>query len=196
MQTLVENPGPEPEPDQALVEVAGRPVGETPIDRPGEREQALGDAAGRGDDDDHQDLGLEGKNLDVADGRGLNRRSGDDRHQVGDLRQRLGGDAHGLVELVAHQRQGQGRTRRLGREQAIDEVPVPGLGRDASGRGVGMSEETELLEVGQLVADRRRSPLKRGAQRFAAHGRPIVEVLLDEAAQNQFLALGEHGLRL
>ena len=55
-QALMEHPGAESEPHQALVEIAGRPVGEAGVDRLGEGEEALGDPAGGSDDDHHQDL--------------------------------------------------------------------------------------------------------------------------------------------
>ena len=100
---------PRPEPDQALVEVGGGPVGEPGVDRALEAEHALGDAARGGDDHDHQHLRLEHQHLDVADRRGLDRRRGDDREQVGDLRERLGRHAHRLVDLAADELQAQVR---------------------------------------------------------------------------------------
>ena len=80
----------------------------------------------------------------------------------------------------------------LEREQPIDEVPVAGLGGHAAGGGVGMGEQSQVLEVGELVADRRRTPLELGAQRLATHGRAQLEVFLDEAAQHQFLTIAQH----
>ncbi len=124
VQALVQHPRAEAEADQPLVEVAGGPVGQAGVDRALEGEHPLGHAAGGGDHHHHQHLGLEGQHLDVADRGGLDRRRGDDRQQVGDLRQRLGGDAHRLVELAAHQRQRQRRPRRRLGEQAVDEVAV------------------------------------------------------------------------
>ena len=80
----------EAEPDELLVEVLRRPRDEAVVDGRLERQDALGHAAGRGDDHDHDDLRLQRQDLDVADRRGLQRRRGDDREQVRDLRQRLG----------------------------------------------------------------------------------------------------------
>ena len=88
-----------------------------------------------------------------------------------------------------------GPGERLG-EQAVDEVAVAGLGGDAAGPRVRVGQQPQLLEIGQLVADRRRPPFERGAQRLGAHGGPGVEVFLDQAAQDELLAFGQHPSRL
>ena len=49
-------------------------------------------------------------------------------------------------------------------QQAVDVVPVAGLGGNPARRSVGMGEQPQLLEAGQLVANRRGAPLERGAQ--------------------------------
>ena len=80
----------------------------------------------------------------------------------------------------------------LGGQQPVDEVAVPGLGRHAAGRGVRVLQQPQLLEAGELVPDRRRPPVEAGGERLGAHGRAAGEVLLDDALQNQFLALAQH----
>ena len=65
-----------------------------------------------------------------------------------------------------------GAGRGLGGQQAVDEVAIAGLGGHPAGRGVGMGEQPELLEAGQLVADRRRAPVEGGAQRLGADRAP------------------------
>ena len=93
----------EAEAGELLVEELRRPRDEAAVDGRRERQHALGDAAGRGDDHDHHDLRLQQQHLDVADRRGVQRRRGDDREQVRDLRQRLGRGPHRLVDLAAGQ---------------------------------------------------------------------------------------------
>ena len=66
------------------------------------------------------------------------------------------------------------------------------LGGHAAGRGVGMGQQAQLLQVGQLVADRRRAPLNAVHSALEPTGAPAVEVLLDEAAQHELLAGGQH----
>ena len=50
-----------------------------------------------------------------------------------------------------------------------------------------MRQQPELLEARELVADRRRSPLDLPASSLRAHGRPAVEVLLDDLPQHELL---------
>jgi hypothetical protein len=53
-------------------------------------------------------------------------------------------------------------------------------------------EQPELLEAGELVADRRRSPLEPRAEGLGADGRTVVEIDLDEPPQHVLLAFGKH----
>ena len=193
----VQHPRAEAQPDQALVEVGRRPVGEAGVDGRSKVKHALGHAAGRGDDDDHQDLRLEQQDLDVADRRGVDRRRGDDRQQVGDLRERLGGHAHRLVDLAADERQ-------LEAALAAPRGAAAAGGRRSSGSpasvgtrpggGVRVREQAVLLEHRELVADRRRAEvdLGVGGQRLRAHGLAGRGVGLDDLAQDQLLAGREH----
>ena len=132
---------------ELLVEIGRRPVGQTGIDRLVEGEHALRHAARRGDDHHHQHLRLQRQHLDVAQGGGGDRRRGDDRQQVRDLRERLGGDAHRLVDLAADERELElGLRLAARRQQPVDEVAVAGVGRHAPGGGVRVREQTLLLE--------------------------------------------------
>ena len=188
--------GAEADPDEPLVEVGARPVREPRVDRAPEAEDPLGDAAGGGDDHDHQHLGLEHQDLDVADRGGLDRRRGDDREQVGDLGERLGGHAHRLVDLAPHQLQAQvgGRRQRALGQQPVDVVAVAGVGRRAAGRGVRVREQAELLEHGELVADRRgpAGDVGIGGEGLRSDGLPGRRVALDDLAQQELLAGRQH----
>ena len=54
----------------------------------------------------------------------------------------------------------------LAGQQAVYEVAISRLRGDAPGRGVRVGEQPQLLEVGELVADRRWAPLDPGRQRL------------------------------
>jgi len=77
-------------------------------------------------------------------------------------------------------------------QQAVDEVAVAGFGRHAPGGRVRVRQQPELLEIGQLVADRRRPPLECRAERLGADRHAVVEVDLDQPAQHVLLAFGKH----
>ena len=182
-------------PDELLVQVRGGPVDQSGVDRAAEREDALRHAAGRGDDDHHQHLRLEREHLDVADRRSADRRRGDDRQQVRDLRQRLRRHAHRLVDLAPHQRQLQlGLALAARRQQAIDEVAVAGVGRHAPGGGVRMRQQTLLLEHGELVADRRRpaGDVGVGGERLRRHRLVGGVEAVDDFPEQQLLTRREH----
>ena len=189
----MQHPGAEADAGEALVEELTGPGGEAGVDGPVEGEDALGHAAGRGDDDHHQDLRLEQQDLDVADDGGVDRRRRDDRQQVGDLRERLGGHAHRLVDLAADQLQAEralaGRDEGAAAE-LVDVPAVAGVGRHAARGGVRVREQPVLLEHRQLVADRRRAGLDLGVgrERLGAHGQAGLGVGLDDLAQEQLLA--------
>ena len=186
---------PTPIPTSCSLRYDDGPVGQPRVDRPVEREDALGHAAGRGDDDDHQHLRLQRQDLDVADrGRG-DRRRRDDRQQVGDLRQRLGRHAHRLVDLAPHQRRAAARPcSRAWRAAAVDEVAVAGVGRHAAGGRVRMREQALLLEHRELVADGRRPAghVGVGGERLRPHGLARGVEAFDDLAEQQLLAGREH----
>jgi hypothetical protein len=134
VQASVEHAGAQAHADQALVQVGRGPLGQAGVDRPLEGEDALGHAAGRGDDDHHEDLRLQDQHLDVPDRRRVDGRGGHDGHEVGDLRERLRGRAHGRVDLAAHELQRQ-RALVVGllAQELVDEVAVAGVGGHAAG---------------------------------------------------------------
>ena len=125
VQAGVEHAGAQAHADQPLVQVGRGPLGQAGVDRPLEGEDALGDAAGRGDDDHHEDLRLQDQHLDVPDRRRVHGRGGHDGHEVGDLRERLRGRAHGRVDLAAHELRATAGARRR--------APRAGAGRRSSG---------------------------------------------------------------
>ncbi len=73
-----------------------------------------------------------------------------------DLRERLGGRAHRLVDLAADQRELEPPARRRSAvpelQQAVDDVAVAGVGRHAPGGDVRMGEQPVLLEQREFVA--------------------------------------------
>ena len=71
-----------------------------------EREQLLGDAAGRGDRHDHHDGRLQQQHLDVAHRRRLEPRRRDEREQPRHLAQHLGGRLERVLDLAPHRRSG------------------------------------------------------------------------------------------
>jgi hypothetical protein len=127
---------------------------------------------------------------------GLDRRRRDQREQVRDLRELLGGSAHGLVHLPAHGAQLHGPARHrqvaLG-EQLVDVEAVAAVGGHAPGRGVRVVEQAGLLEPGQLGAHGRGPP-----GHVALLGDPLgadrlvqLHVGLDERSQDEALAGGD-----
>ena len=180
---------------QRLVEVGGGPVREARVDRALVGEDALGDAARRRDDHDHQHLRLEQQDLDVADRRGVDRRRGDDREQVGDLRQRLRGEPHRLVDLAPGEREPE-RLALLGRrgQEPVHVVAVAAVGRHAAGRCVRVREQPALLEDGELVADRRGAGdhVRIGCERLGADGLAGGREPVDHLREQQLLAWREH----
>ena len=189
----MEHPRAQAEPDEPLVEVAGGPVGKPGIDRVGEREQPLGDPAGRGDDHHHQHLRLQRQHLDVPDRRGLDRRRGDDRQQVRDLRQGLGGDPHRLVELAPHERQRQPWSRVIARAAAgrrsSGSRPRSGSARRRCAGWASRPSSSRLASSLRIVDG---PHYDAGRQRLRAHGRAGREVFLHDLAQHQLLAIGQH----
>src|SRR5439155_13208255 len=77
--------------------------------------------------------------------------------------------------------------------QRVDVVPVAGIGREPSGRGMRVAEEPELLERGHLVADRGTRHAEVGAlgDRLGADRLTRPDVLLDDRVQHGSFALPE-----
>ncbi len=194
-QARGEHPRAEADAGEPLVEEGAGPLRQARVDRALEREDALGHAAGRRDDDDHDHLRLEQQHLDVADRRRVDRRRGDDRQEVRDLAERLGRHAHRLVDLAACQLEAEPPLRRRRRrEQLVDVEAVPGVRRDAPRAGVRVGEQPVLLEHRQLVADRRRAALQLGIgrKRLRPHGLAGRGIRLDDLAQDELLAGAQH----
>ena len=126
---------PRPVPTSRSLRYSRRPRRKARVDGRVVGEDALGHAAGRGDDHDHQHLRLQREHLDAADRGGVERRRRDDRQQVRDLAERLARDAHRLVDLAAHELQVHPAraSRGSAAEQVVDVVAVPGVGRHAPG---------------------------------------------------------------
>ena len=152
---LVEHARTEPEAHEPLVQILPRPGQQARVDRAVEGDEQLRDAARGGDDHDHHHLRLKRQHLDVPDRRRVQRRRGDDRQQVGHLRQGLRGRTHRLVHLTADQRELHAPLRLeppARREHPVDHVAVAGVRGHATGRDVGMGEQAELLEQRQFVS--------------------------------------------
>ena len=167
----------EPRADQALAQVVAGPAHEPDVDRRRERVALLRDAAGRRDHDHDHDVRLQLEHVDVADGRGLERRRRDEREQPRHLRQHLGRRLERLLDLGARGGQVErelGRPRLLPREQPVDVDAVAGLGRDAPRRGVRMREQAAPLELRQLRAHGRRRDRARRPARRASSSRPAA----------------------
>src|SRR5207249_11606005 len=97
-----------------------------------------------------------------------------------------------LLELVAHGDLLRGEDRRP-RHEALDEVAVAEVRRDASGRGVRVHQEAKLLECGELVphgggrdAEAVATDERRRSDRLRRR-----DVLADHRAQQLALALPE-----
>jgi len=115
-----------------------------------------------------------------------------DRQEVRDLRQRLGREAHRLVDLAAGQRElDRAAARTLGQQRSTKLAVSPSR-RDATRRGVRMREEAVLLEHRELVATVGRAGLQLGVggdrpRRHGLHRRLVGE---DDLAQDELLARG------
>ena len=102
----------EPHAAEALVQVLGRPREEAVVRGRLQAKDPLRHATGRRDDDDHDARRLQRQHLDVPDGRGLERRGGDEREQPRRVREHLGRRPQRVLDLVAHVRGGRPRDRR------------------------------------------------------------------------------------
>ena len=93
---------------------------------------------------------------------------------------------------------GSGATGAPTRTSSVGVAAVAGLGRHASGGGVGMVQHPALLELRELGAYRRR----RGVDETRTHERvrpdrlAALDVRLDDEAQEQLLAGGERACDL
>jgi hypothetical protein len=179
----------ETEPDDALVQILVGPRREPGIDGILELEDPLCDAAARRDHDDHHHAWLQHEHLDVPDRRCIQRRRGDERQQTSRLRQRFGRRLERRVELVPHLQQID-RERSRSSLDGVDELlrvhAVPGLrGNPACGR-MGMRQQPERLQLGELVPRRRRGDPD--AEAFHEHLRAdrlsARDVFLDDPAQD------------
>ena len=81
----------------------------------------------------------------------------------------------------------------LAREQLVRVQPVRLLGRDAAGRRVRMREQAARLELGELVADRRRRDAQTGALDEVPRADRLAgrDVLLDDAREEVALPRGQ-----
>ena len=117
------------------------------------------------------------------------------RDQVGDLGERRRRLPHRLVDLAAQLREPQldpslpGRLARF--QQQVDITPVAGVGRDAAGRGVRMGQVALRLEQRQLRPHRRGPPLdpRHLGDFFRGHGPRRREIGIDDQLENEFLPL-------
>src|SRR5436190_11313413 len=77
-------------------------------------------------------------------------------------------------------------------EQLVHVVAVALVGGHAAGRGVRVLEQPELLERGELGADRRRPPRHVGllGEPLRPDGLAELDVALDDLAEDYRLALG------
>jgi len=146
--------------------------------------------------DDHHDLGLEKQHLDAHDRRRLEGRRRDEREQTRHLREHVGRRLERRLDLGARRVQVERELGRLGIEpveQLVRVVAIAALGRNAPRRGVGMREQAERLELGELGADRRRRRGEPGGldERLRAHGLARRDVFLDDAPQDLLLTRGE-----
>jgi predicted transcriptional regulator len=128
-----------------------------------------------------------------VDRRRLDRRRGDQRQQVRELRELLGRRPHRLVDLAPHV----GELHRLARrgqrpalQQLVDVAPVTAVGRHAPRRGVRMLEQAQLLEPRQLGAHCRRAPRHVVPVGEPARADRMVEVgvALDDLVEEELLA--------
>ena len=157
----VDGPRTEPPAVEALVEVVASEFRETFVDRLGEAEDPLRDAAGAGDDDHHDEVRLQRQDFDVAH-RGERERWGrDDGQQLRDTAEGVRGLAQRLVELTVRPLALRRRRRRRRRRAAfaavaddgVDVVAIAGVRRHAARRGVRVCQQSLFLQQRQVVAD-------------------------------------------
>ncbi len=189
-------------PAEPRVEGVGEPGQVVGGDLAAPLEDALrGDAAG-GDHHRHAGARREPDQLDVLEGvavaRGRDRDgqvAGESGEQAGGLLDHVAQVARGFAELVADAAGvvlGEG----LGLQQPVDVGAVAGVGGDAAGRGVRLDQVAERLQLGHLVADRRRGDaqvvLLRERDRADRFRR--VDVLVHDGRQDEGLSLVELAL--
>ena len=182
--------------DDPLVQILGRPGDEARVDGLGERVAHVRDAAGRRDDDDHDDGRLEQQHLRVPQRRRLQRRRRDEREQARHLREHLGRRLQRFRDLRVLARDAErelGPSRLRSGQERVDVEAVARLGGHAPGRGVRVREQAEALELGELVADGRRRDVEAGTldERLRADGLAGGDVLLHHPPQDVALALRE-----
>ena len=124
-----------------------------------ELEDPLRDAPGGGDHDDDHDPRLELEHLDVPHRRRLERRRRDEREQVSRVGERLRRASQRLLQLVPHR----GQVERERRRPSLDHPDellrveaIAALGGDAPCGRVGMHQEPDRLELGELAPNGRR----------------------------------------
>ena len=101
VEAVAEHPAAEADAGDPLVQVLARPAGDSRVHRLFEVEHPLGHAAGRGDDDDHDELGLEEQHLGMPDRGRLERRAGDECKEPRRTGQLLGRRLQREVDLGA-----------------------------------------------------------------------------------------------
>ena len=181
---------------ESLVEETVGPAHEAGVDLAVEVELPLGDVAGVGDHD-HDDAGRgERDQFDAQDLLAGERRRADQRHQLVDLGERLGGLADRVGDLVAVEAQLDLRRLgpTLGGEQSVDEVAVAGLGRTAARGGVRLLEQAVADQHRELVAHGRGGPGHVGTigDRPRTDRRAGGRELLDDDPKDLFLSVGQH----
>src|SRR3712207_7331692 len=70
-------------------------------------------------------------------------------------------------------------------EEAVDEVAEAGVGRHAAGRGVGVREQTVLLEQRELAADRRGAGDRKSTRLNSSHANISYAVFCLTNKRNQ-----------
>ena len=183
--------------DETLVEIFACPAHEALVDWAVEGGQQLGDPSGRRDDHHDHDLRLQCQDLDVTNGRGVQRRRRDHRQQTRDLGDRHARDAHRLLDLAARQRKSKwavGDELAACSEHPVDDVAMTGLSWHAPRRGVRMGEQIVLLEQRELVAHGRGSTVEArvSRDRLGCDRLSAALVVLHHLAQDQLLSGGEH----
>ncbi len=184
--------------DKPLVQVLVRPRREPRVDGLVEREELLGDAAGRRDRHHHDERRLQHEHLDVPHRRRAEARRGHERQQASDAGEHLRRRLQRIVELAPHRREVErepGGPRIDPSEHLLGVHVVAGARRDAPGRRVRMGEEPERLQLGELVANGRRREAEPGAldERLRADGLARRHVLLHHPPQDVALAFAQLG---